>query len=86
LLGIEPHVERSIEVEAEATFGCIQLQRRNTKVEKNTINWMNMVSFADSFKVSEIVVNQSDCVTMIPEFVFAYSDGVRVSINAQKRF
>jgi uncharacterized protein (AIM24 family) len=45
---------------------------------------MKMVSFADSFKVSEIVVNQSDCVTMNPEFVFAYSDGVRVSINAQK--
>jgi uncharacterized lipoprotein YmbA len=74
----------SIEVEAEATFGCIQLQRRNTKVEKNTINWMKTVSFADSLKINEIVVNQSNCLTVVAEFVLAYSDGFGVSINAQK--
>jgi hypothetical protein len=74
----------SIEVETEATFGCIQLQRRNTKVEKNTINWMNMVSFGDSLKVNEVVVNQSNCFTIVAESVFAYIDGIGVSINAKK--
>jgi hypothetical protein len=71
-------------MEAEATFGCIQLQRRNTKIEKDTINWMKMVSFANRLKVSEGVVNQSDCFPIVAEFVLAYLDGVRVSINAQK--
>jgi hypothetical protein len=56
-------------VEAEATFGCIQLQRRNTKVEKNTINRMKMVSSADCLKVNEVIIDQSNGFAVVAEFI-----------------
>jgi hypothetical protein len=81
---IEPHIQRSIEVEAEATFGCIQLQRRNTKVEKNTINRMKMVSSADCLKVNKVVIDQSNCRAIVAKSILTYSDRFRVSVNAQE--
>jgi hypothetical protein len=82
LAGIEPHIEVSVEVETEAAFGCIQLQRRNTEIEENTINWMKLVSLAYRLKVDEVIINQSNCFAVPAEPVLACFDGFRVGINA----
>ncbi|GAH48823.1 unnamed protein product [marine sediment metagenome] len=55
--GIKSHIKRSLALKAKATLGCIQLHGGDTKIEKNAINWIEIVFPADSLEINEVVVN-----------------------------
>lgn len=60
LSGIEPHVERRIESERETAVGLIELERGNSKVEKNPVQIPDPLAHRDGGQVAEVSVDRHE--------------------------